>query len=149
MIGWTKGFGVTLIILALLSVLGCGTVEVMEMDGGAGAGGGASTGAGGTGGATCTPDACNICANGAKTPILDGTACGAGSSCGGPMLPSGFGGTYSTIATNNVCQAGVCTAVDTDCRQQTCACNDPQYIGCFVDVVAACKCVRNSGSFCE
>lgn len=136
--------------------------------------------------ACCTgrPDACNTCIGGYKTPIADGAVtCGTcragelvallpdgtkcGESCGGTVLPTGFGNSsYTTLAMNSTCRAGVCTETVTDCAQKACPSDcTKMYLGCFVNSQgsadstssggaeavpgAACRCVGASGDFCS
>jgi hypothetical protein len=100
---------------------GEGGVGGMGGAGGAPGAGGASGegGAAGAGGSPtpCTPDACNTCVNGVKTPMADGASCGpADGTCDG-VAP--FGGQRSCVRENLECKAGACI------RNQVNCCNVP------------------------
>ncbi len=141
-----------IIIGIIVGAIGCGEVTSVDDAGDIGGhGGGAMAGAGGSGGAgACTPDACNTCVDGKKTPVVDGTSCGAGW-CGGSAV-SPFGGTYATTVLSSVCQAGACTVTQTECSPQSCECGSVGvgYAGCFTDTgPATCKCVNTTGGFCS
>lgn len=135
-----------IIIGIIVGMLGCGDVEPIG-DGSAGSGG--TTGMGGSGGTDCVPDSCNTCVNGVKTPVTDGTSCGA-SWCGGSAV-SPFGGTYATTVLASACQAGACVDTQITCQAAACNCGSVgvAYAGCFTDTgPAICKCVNAQGSYC-
>jgi len=138
--------------LAVLTTLGCGSVDAMRTDdGGAGAGGqagaagagvDAAAGAGGEGGAAgspehdaavdrgCVPSACNTCVNGVFVPMPDGTQCGGGL-CDG-VAP--YVGERACTATNYLCIGGACTATSVDCcKKLGCAPNQAACTGSAED----------------
>jgi hypothetical protein len=126
-----------LLLLVLLSTMGCGSVDARrddagtggsagQLDTGQGSAGGAAIDAGadheamgGAGGqqvdasvdAGCVPTSCTTCVNGAPVPTADGTQCGGGLCDGVPN----FVGQRSCVSTNYACKAGACVATTVNC----------------------------------
>jgi hypothetical protein len=136
------------LLLVLLSVMGCGSVEDRRDDAGTGGGAGQlDTDAGGAGGvavdagvdrgatggaggqqvdasidAGCIPTSCTTCVSGVATPIADGTQCGGGLCDGVPN----FYGQHACTTTNYVCMSGACTTMTVNCCTQL-GCTSGQY----------------------
>lgn len=129
-----------LVLMVLLSMMGCGSVDARRDDAGTGGGAGQLdvSGAGGVGGAVvdagvdvgaagaggqqvdagrdagCVPTLCSVCSNGVAYPVDDGVQCGGGLCDGVPN----FVGQRSCTATNYACKAGVCIATTVNCCQK-------------------------------